>query len=52
MSLGAVVGLILIMAVVIIGITYLIMQANKRRKTHQKAAAAANRAAWEKWRNK
>lgn len=59
MSLSAAVGLVLVMTIVIIGIAYLGIQADKRRKTRQlaaksakKAEANANRAAWEKWRKK
>ena len=59
MSLGATVGLVLAMIVVIFSVVYLIIQADKRRKTLQRAAkvaekaeAAANRAAWQKWRKK
>jgi hypothetical protein len=47
------------MIVVIFSVVYLIIQADKRRKTLQRAAkvaekaeAAANRAAWQKWRKK
>lgn len=58
MSIGTVVGLVLVTAI-IISIGYLVSKADKRRKTHQNAAstakkaeAAANRASWEKWRKK
>jgi hypothetical protein len=47
------------MIVVIFSVAYLIIQADKRRKTQQRAAkvaekaeVAANRAAWQKWRKK
>ena len=59
MGLGATVGLVLAMFVVIFSVAYLIIQADKRRKTQQRAAkvaekaeVAANRAAWQKWRKK
>jgi len=59
MSLGVTVGLVLAMIVVIFSVAYLIIQADKRRKTQQRAAkvaekaeVAANRAAWQKWRKK
>jgi hypothetical protein len=59
MSFNVAVGLVLVMIIVIISIVYLGIQANKRHKTEQlaaksaeKAKAAANRAAWEKWRKR
>jgi hypothetical protein len=59
MSLGTVIGLVLITLIIIMSIVYLVMQADKRRKMHQltakaakKAEATAKRAAWEEWRNR
>ena len=59
MSLSTAFMLVLLGIVVIFIVIYMLTQADKRRKVRQnadksakKAEAAANRAAWEKWRNK
>ena len=59
MSLGAMVGLVMATLLIIISIMFLVVQADKRLKMQQqaekvakKAEAAANHAAWEKWRKR
>jgi uncharacterized membrane protein len=59
MSISTTVGVALVVIFVIIVTLYLVNKADKRRKMQQdvantakKAEAAANRAAWDRWRKK